>query len=394
MDIDSFMTWLADTTEGGQRQLASVLRGLTYQAAPEIFDVLDEADGQVFLEPLLFAYFSARQPKITLPQIILGYVDSALYPEEMEVQTDAAGTVYLPRIGYYCTEACNTTLILRWDSEPGRAVLLDGDRAIAFRFEAVPQIPGTNIEIGRYGSPLLVDLAIESRPQIGSFRLVDERAYGWAEHLGRAMAILSAEWPEYYRLLTAVVRQVVLFQSDSLNSFATASAHGIAFLNVAAHDDEVFFIEDLLHQCGHVIFNAATARRRDYIAVDPEAKIGSFNNHLHDERSVYVVLHGAFTEFAMTYGMRKCDERAVFAGRQAHELVGRLAFIAQKFGVDLNNLAPAELLTPAGRALYEVFFATFERLRCERPELITGYTMKGQPYNFSYELFARANPML
>lgn len=393
MNLDAFLQWLADAVAGGQDHLARTLRALVYQADPDLFEVLDETSGEVFLEPLLFAYFVVKRPRVSLPQVVLGYVDASLYPDAMEVQSDAAGTVYLPRIGSFLTGAPDRTLVLRWDPDPRRAALLDGDVPVAFRFEEIPRIPGTRIEIGRHGSPLLTDLAAESSPQGADFRVVDERAHGWADHLARAMEILRAQWPAYHRLIEATVRQVVLFQSESLNSFATVSAHGIAFLNVSARDDEVFFVDDLLHQCGHVMFNAATARRKDYVAVDPETPIGSFHDHPDDDRPVYVVLHGAFTEFAMVHGLRLCDEHGVFSGRQAHELRGRLAFISQKTAIDLRNLAPASLLTPAGRALYETFRAAFERLRHERPELLSGYSMAGQPYNFSYELFARANPL-
>lgn len=393
MNIDAFMQWLADSVAGGQDHLSNTLRALTYRADPDLFEVLDETDGAVFLEPLLFAHFVVKQPRITLPQLVLGYVDASLYPEAMEVRSDASGTIYLPRIGYFCTEAPDRTLVLRWDPDPRHATLLDDDVPVGFRFEAIPRIPGTNIEIGRHGSPLLADLAAESSPHGADFRVVDERSHGWVDHLARALEIIRTEWPAYHRHIEATVRQVVLFQSEGLNSFATVSAHGIAFLNVSARDDEVFFVDDLLHQCGHVMFHAATARRKEYVAVDPETPIGSFHDHPDDDRSVYVVLHGVFTEFAMVHGLRLCDERAVFSGRKAHELRGRLAFIAQKTAIDLRNLAPPSLLTPTGRALYDTFLAEFERLRRERPELLAGYTMAGQPYNFSYELFARANPM-
>lgn len=393
MNIDAFMQWLADVVASGQDHLSRTLRALTYRADPELFEVLDETDGAVFLEPLLFAHFAVKQPRISLPQIVLGYVDPSLYPDAMEVQSDAAGTIYLPRIGYFLTEARDRTLVLRWDPDPSHAALLDGDAPVAFRFEEVPRIPGTSIELGRHGSPLLADLAAESSPHGADFRVVDERSHGWADHLARALELIRTHWPAYHRQIEATVRQVVLFQSDTLNSFATLSAHGVAFLNVRAHDDEVFFVDDLLHQCGHVMFNAATGRRTDYVAVDLEAPIGAFNGHRDDDRPVYIVLHGAFTEFAMVHGLRLCDERGVFSGRKAHELAGRLAFIAQKAAIDLRNLADESLLTPAGRALYETFRAAFERLRRDRPELLSSYRMAGQPYNFSYELFARANPM-
>ncbi|HWN66133.1 MAG TPA: hypothetical protein VNM90_00770, partial [Haliangium sp.] len=310
MSLDAFMRWLAEAVASGQTHLANTLRALVYQADPELFEVLEEADPDVFLEPLLFAHFAVQQPSVPLPQIIVGYVDAAMRPEAVEVRSDAAGTIYLPRIGYFLTDARDRTLVLCWDAETGRASVLDGDTPVDFRFEELPRIPGTRIELLGHGAPMLADLVAESTAQPVSFRALDARAHGHVDHLGAAMEIIRAQWPAYHALIQATVRQVVLFESATLESFATVSAHGVALLNVSARDDEVFFVDDLLHQCGHVMFNAATARRKEYVAVDPDTPIGSFNGHPDDVRSVYVVLHGMFTELAMVHGLRLCEERA------------------------------------------------------------------------------------
>ena len=383
---------LADAVDDGQAHLANTLRALVYQADPELFDVLEDADPDVFLEPLLFAHFAVKQPSIPLSQIVVGYVDAAMRPDAIQVRSDAAGTIYLPRIGYFLTGARDRTLLLLWDEETGHASLLDGDTPIDFRFEELPRIPGTNIEICCQGVPMLADVIAESTTQGADFRVLDER-HGHVDHLATAMEIIRAQWPAYHAQIQGTVRQVVLFQSATLESFATVSAHGIAFLNVNACDDEVFFVADLLHQCGHVMFNAATARRKEYVAVDPDTPIRSFNGDPKDNRSVYVVLHGMFTELAMVHVLRLCDERAVFSGRKAHELTGRLAFITHKALSDMASLGDESLLTAKGRSLYETFVAVFESTRRERADLLAGYTMANQPYSFSYEVFARLNPM-
>lgn len=392
MNLDAFMCWLADATRNGQAHLANTLRALVYQADPELFDVLENADPDVFLEPLLFVHFAVERPRIPLPQIVVGYVDAAMRPDALEVRSDVAGTIYLPRIGYLRTEARDRTLVLQGDVETGGASLLDGDAPIDFRFEQLPTIPGTDIEICRHGLPMLQDVIAASTTHGEDFRVLDEPS-GYIDHLATAMEIIRGQWPLYHAQILSSVRQVVLFRSATLCSFAAVSVHGVACLNVSERDDEVFFVEDLLHQCGHVMFNAATSRRKDYVAVDPDTPIGRFNGSADDNRSVYVVLHGLMTEFAMVHGLRLCDERGMFSGRKAHELTGRLAFIAHKALSDVANLADRSLLTAHGRSLCETFAATFERIRHERADLWTGYTMANQPYSFSYDVFTRLNPM-
>ena len=49
-----------------------------------------------------------------------------------------------------------------------------------------------------------------------------------------------------------------MFRTDpkNTNSFATIKAHGMAFFNVYQDEyDEVFFVDDIAHQTGHIIFN-------------------------------------------------------------------------------------------------------------------------------------------
>jgi HEXXH motif-containing protein len=394
MSLDTFMSWLAEAACDGQADLANTLRALVYQADPELFEVLEDADPDVFLEPLLFAHFAVKQPSIPLPQIVVGYVDASLRPDAVEVRSDAAGTIYLPRIGYFLTEARDQTLVVQWDVQTGRASVLDGDTPIDARFEELPRIAGTEIEICRHGMPMLAEVIATSTTHGADFRVVDERAHGHIDHLATAMETIRVQWPTYHAQILATVRQVVLFHSETLGSFATVSAHGVAYLNVSARDDEVFFVEDLLHQCGHVIFNAATAhRRKEYVAVDPDTPIGAFNGRPDDVRPVYMVLHGLVTELAMVHGLRLCDERGTFSGRKAHELTGRLAFITHKAMTDVACLVDDSLLTAQGRSLYETITAIFETIRRERADLLTGYTMANQPYSFSYDVFTRMNPI-
>ena len=55
-------------------------------------------------------------------------------------------------------------------------------------------------------------------------------------------------------------------------------------------------------------------------------------------------------------------------------------------------MAHRELYTPLGEELFEVFLATYRAVERERPELFR-YDLKGQPYNFDYDLFAQRNPL-
>jgi hypothetical protein len=393
MTREQFIHLQAEKVVAGQHQLAQAARGLLLRADPDIYDVLSDAPDETFLEPLLFAYFNASRagpPRIGLPQIILGYVDESMRPDAIEVYADARGIIYLPRIGYFLSEARERSLVLRWERETGRYFLEQDDAPVPFHFEELLTIPGTSIELCRHSSPLVDAFLSDATAGRGPVELEPE-VERYLGPLARALAIIKSLEPEYYRDLTSTVRQLVLFRSEALNSCASLAVHGAAFLNVHDGDDEVFFVEDLVHQCGHVIFNAVSVRRKDFLAVDPETPIHVFSGRTDDPRSVYTLLHGSYTEYFMTECLRACEERQVFSGRRAHELRGRLASICQKGMIDLKNRSHEGLFTPLGQSLHELFARYLEEVHHEQPELLR-YDLSNQPYNFSYERFVRLNP--
>jgi hypothetical protein len=390
MRDDDFTGYLREMVTQGQRRLADTARALVYKADPDLFEVQSEAGDEAFLEPMIFAYFHAGEPRIGLPQIVLGYVDESIRPDTIEVYADARGRVYLPRIGYFLTDVRDRQLELSWERETGRYALHDGGLAVDFRFEEPLRVSGTAIEICRHTNPLFN--AIDHGGGDRSSLAVEEDVERYAGHLARALAILAERCPDYHRVLTSVTRQVVVFQSDRLNSFAGASAHGVAFLNRTG-DDEVFFLEDIVHQCGHVMFTAVTVDRSRFLAIDPEATVDSVVAVERDLRSVYGFLHGAFTEYEMIRCLDSCLEADVFSGRRRHELIGRLACIFQKNWADLDyHLDEKGVFTEEGLRLYGIFRESLEGLRRRRPELLY-FDMSNQPYSFSYEKFAQLNPI-
>jgi len=82
--------------------------------------------------------------------------------------------------------------------------------------------------------------------------------------------------PVLFDALRSVTRRIVLYSADLPNSFATLSAHGVAFLNVKDDNDEVFFVDDLAHQCGHIMFNALTQEKPRFLARTADTPLRDF----------------------------------------------------------------------------------------------------------------------
>jgi hypothetical protein len=373
----------------GQRYLANTARGLVLRRDPDLYDLQSDAPDAFFLEPMLFAYFSASEPRMGLPQVVMGHLPEDVRPEALPVRSNDAGCVYLPEIGYYHTDAPGRELTLRYDPDPLRSALFDGPRQVASRFEPIHRLGDTGIELCLHSNPLLDGILTNGTPATGPVPL-EARPERYAGALERALATIAEASPEFYRELSRTVRQIVLFRSTELNSCAGVSAHGVAFLNLALGDTEAFFADDLTHQGGHVVFNAFTAQRRDFLRIDPETPIGDLTGGP-ERRSVYTVFHGVYTEIMMIETLRAVDELGLLGGELAHEVLGRLACIFQKSRIDRKNLDREGLFTDLGQMIFDHFKEATDSVSHARPDLGL-YDMRGQPYNFDLGLFTRRNP--
>lgn len=375
----------------GQHELASAMRTLIRRTAPRISDSVKDLADEFFLEPALFTFFarSERDPILGLPQIIFGKVPAEARPDAIEVYSDHRGRIYLPGIGTLLTDRRCSTLALAWDRRDGIMSLLEDQRPVSFVLEPPTYLSGTSIELVRYGDPTLRTRFFDTSLAPVEVEL-DGRGDRHRRHLERALELLREYCPNYTRELLRVTRRIAVFSGENINSFATLNAHGVAFFNARDAHDEVYFIDELVHQCGHIIFNAMTTRRRDFLAMDPDLALSAILPRETSNRKLYDTFHGLYTEDVMSEYLRNFDERGVFYGRQKQELYGRLCFITQKFRIDLRNMSGPDIFTPLGQIFYQRWKSRFEALVRARPELLE--TKLGrQPYNFDFEIFASAS---
>jgi len=391
MDRAHFLDLQEQRVIQGQRVLSDTTRALVIRRDPELYDVLAEAGGDAFLEPMLFAYFSAAEPRVDLPQIVLGYVAEDQRPDALPVDTDEHGCVTLPRIGYFLTEAPSRKLTLRLGGAPEKARLFDGEEEIPSRFEPCVKLGDTGIELCLHSNPLY-DAVLHDGARGGVRAPFEADPRRYAGKLTRALSLIQQVSPRYYRELTRTVRQIALFRSSDLNSCAGVAMHGVALLNLALGDTEAFFVDDISHQGGHVVFNAFTARRRDFLAIDPDTPMTEVTGHK-DVRSLYTVFHGVYTEIMMIETLRAVGESKLFDQALDEEALGRLSCIFQKSRVDRKNLDREGIFTPLGKDVFEHFKDSTDNVARERPDLAR-YDMTGQPYNFDLTVFRAKNPSL
>lgn len=370
----------AEQIQIGQQRLAHATRQLVCQMPSPIARLLDYANDETFLEPWLFAFLSSQDAGPTLEQVLFGaLLDRSLLPE-FTVHSNSRGTVFLPGIGYKDKDAASCRMVL--GHEEVHDEVLDR-RAIA----------GANIELCLEDDALIQFIMRESGGHDFSIDRIDVQKN--ANTLDRAFEAMELFVQDLCKLIKKVTRRIVLFRSEQLDSFATIRAHGAVFLNLSNQKDttEVFFIEDLAHQCGHVMFNAMTTNRSDYLAIDPATPLSQLTGAKDESRDVYTALHGVFTEALMCIALHSCMEIETFSESKRHELIGRLSFIMKKFHLDLLGLSRANIFTDRGARMVVECGKVFDAVFRHNEDRITGVDLRNQSYVFSYDRFIERNQL-
>lgn len=86
--------------------------------------------------------------------------------------------------------------------------------------------------------------------------------------LTNAFKFIKENSPDQYKLIEENCKKVIMFKTNpnNINSFATINAHGIAFFNVYQDEyDEVFFVDDIAHQTGHIILTTFFMIKKQFL---------------------------------------------------------------------------------------------------------------------------------
>ncbi len=388
-----FFDFAKGKIEEGQSQFALSVKSMIFREDESLFEVLDFSDDRIFLEPLLFAYFNSNKTNITLKQILFGYIHPSKRFTKINVSTNPSGIIYLPKIGYLETENCeNLQLELAVDNHTGDYTLTYESNIVDYKFKKTVLITGTDIEVQQFSNPLIEPYFRDRSNNVTSVNS-NQIGFNYYDDINNAVIILKEYYPSFFSCFNEVIRCIMPFNSDSANSFATLSVHGTAFLNVPKNANEVFFIEDIVHQCGHTILTSITHEMEQFLAIDPDTPLEKFNLKTGEYRSVYVAFHGVFTEAIMNEAFAICVENKIFMGRKEHELKGRFAYILSRFLADMESLNHPEIFTPTGFYVYSALRNKMLTTYSQYGSMLKEFDLTNQPYTFSYDQFLLTNPL-
>lgn len=386
--------WWREGVARGQHKLADTLRLLVLKTAPALFDQLDFDDDEIFLDPLLFAYFTDPAPEQSLTHLLCSRILPECRPAVFRLRCDADGRVYLPGIGEWCIAGAGREVELSIDTTSASFSWQVDGRPMPVEWRTPDLIPGTAIEVMRSSHSLFRRFFVDEAGVPAAIETAKASA-DHIPHLQRACILLRQYCPDLWSAIAATTRRFVLYRSSVPNSFATLSAHGAIFCNVTTAIDEVFFLEDVAHQAGHVLFNALTLEKERFFMVDPLMPFGGDSYEAVEVRTLYAAVHGLFTYTTIGEALSACYERTAFApARKSHELLGRLGLILRKFESDLSLLDRPELYSNDGKRCWRYFTNVYRRLHNRYGAQTSLFDYSNQPYVFSYPLFAEQNPRL
>ncbi len=373
-----------------QVELADTIRVLLYKENPALFNRLTYESDLTFLEPTLFYFFLAKSKnltKATIEQSVFGYMDEDKRPTELEALADQYGMINLPKVGYVLTEPSKLHR-LRLDPDRKEKIVVEG-----YPSKFVPDTlhSGTNIRLCKHHTFLISQLSLDG--QIVQFNeSAQDTLTKHFNHIEKAFSLINSISSDFYDLMKSTVRELVVMNSPNIYSMSAISHHGTAFLNTnnLSHD-EVFFVDDIAHQCGHVIYNALTLQTTEYLKVHKKTLLRDFISEKREGRTVYSAFHGLFTYSSILYFLDKCFCDFTFNEKQKHEILGRLVFYTVKFGNDLVSLTNDEIFTPTGMLFIDSFRRGYDFILDKYRTPIKETNLDGSPYVFGYEFYSLKN---
>ncbi len=370
-----------------QNELANVVRILIYKEDASILTRVDLEDDQIFLEPLLMAYFNRAQTgKVfadgMLPELMQGYL---LEKQELIVDTvcNDEGIGYVPTIGY----------IKKGDLEP---------------FENLHFIPETNIEIVKYRVPLLRNILgivsmndpIKDEELIMNKALFDQNI----TPLTNAISHLQKNTPDHFSLMQQCLKKCVFYQlKDRFSrSFASINANGCIYLTIPSgkeKEDEIYFINELGNLTGKMMHTSLFHNQKEMFKIDHKIRASEIIEGEEDRRNVYTLFNNLFMSVSAMICLEICAKSTTFTDAQQRDAKARLALYLKKYEVDIKKMETMiahfggleSVFVEDGIKIYNFMATNAQTIISEHSVLLSEFDFTGFFYRMEYSDFSMRN---
>ncbi|MCH2229752.1 MAG: hypothetical protein MK105_05355 [Crocinitomicaceae bacterium] len=382
----------------GQDYFIDLIKRMLYNEDENIFDRIDFENDNIFTEPLLFSYFNSEKKLISLDQILFGYSNKSR--RKFSVSSNDRGVIFLPKHAYLFTNLCSDVLDFEYTEEDQIVLTKDGHqvdfRLEEIRYSSVCETIEITDSIDSFASLYFYHWAGRDEQEMRKFVAASEVDLStYAPMIDEALGLLKRVFPKEYARYVRTMRRIVLFSNNRLRNFATRSAQGTIFLNVNEYSNTTFFLEEIIHQASHCVFNMATYNTQSYFVVDPDDTVAQYSNDKTDHRGLYGALHGIYTTGQIVdlfIQLLESDSNLNFDREMRYELMGRLAVNKNRHNIGLEAISWETIFTSKGNSLFQYYYLKLDQNIENNPKHFK-YDVEDHPIVFSYWKFEHDNPI-
>lgn len=388
LEIDYFNElWMA-----GSEEFEFIFRGLLNSDHERLYSLVED-NPSAFREALLASYYNPGLiPSLPVEQILYGYITDKekILAQTFPVKSDKNGIVYMPRLGYFYTHFPEKELFVRYKGK-GVYEILDADQnpLPEVVFKTVIYLGDSNIELTAETNPIITQFF--RNPDEDLKINESEKSY---TALSNALALIQKHFPFFYEWLNDTVSNIVLFNSTQRNSFASLYIKGAAFINMRNQvPNEMFFLEEITHQCGHVLFYPMSIDRQALFTCDYATPMSEISGIQADDRDVINAFYAFFPQyFGDSIFDQVLDRNLVTNEEHLAELMGRFAFRMYKYGLGVKQFDKYNhLLSEKGKEMFAIFKEGYETIYRKRKPDFDKIDVSKQVYTFDLGLFKKEN---
>lgn len=320
-----------------KNSIINTIKLLIYKENSSLFDELDFENDEVYLDPLLFAYFNYKRDN--------------LFTEDM------------------LNEIFNR-------EKKGNTLVIDV-------FEIQKEI---HVLQKRYFRETYRGHIVNIDPPFNSVW------YDCFKYIKKAIFIIKMQLPEFYNELCFANRQIYLHDNPKILNFTTFETLGSLYFYVIDECKLVYFIEELIHQGSHNFLYYIVHKRKDYFKIDVDNLLmRDYTGQAWDYRNIYGAFHGLYTVKKRVECFDILLTKKIFSRREKHELLGRLADMFPRFQTGLELLNLDEVYTEKGKKFYFELTQKCESILKKYKNLTKEFDLSHRDLDFRYNEFCLTN---
>lgn len=370
----------------GQNNEINIIKALIYKKHKTIFNKIDFDNNYAFSEPYIFGYFTIRNIEIPIEQLMYGYYKHNT-DTSLTIKTDKNGMFYIPNIGLFKT---NSKTSKKQITTKNLTSSLNTPKEDIILLNENTHIKYTQCEPMQHIDEIMMHF-IKGGTKKESYVNYLKKNNTYSKHATLALQTIINNSNSFYKYLKPALRRIVFFSSDTMNSFSNISLHGTIFVNMSQGQGEIYLLEDITHQCAHVIFDSITFNKNKFINIDHETPLNTYNGDANDKRSIYTTYHALYTYYCITQIFDDCITNNIYTGSCSLELHGRLSYVLKKYTKDIENLDHIDIFTELGWGMYKEFRDHLATMLNKYQHLVSELNHNNQPYVFSLKNFIEIN---